>query len=110
MQSHGGPQLVAELPQSLKNATASKYFGLSNVRYGSLADIGERFRDVRFTPKSGHAHRRHRCLLCAKSGHWARENFANQIANQLCVTTRYWATQDEMIASWRHSWTSRREE
>ena len=39
MQSHGGPQLVAELPQSLKNATASKYFGLSNVRYGSLADI-----------------------------------------------------------------------
>ena len=51
MQSHEGPQLVAELPQSLKNATASQYFGLSNVRYGSLADIGEGFRDVRFTPQ-----------------------------------------------------------
>ena len=58
MQSHGGPQLVAELPQSLKNATASKYFGLSNVRYGSLADIGQPIRDVRFIPRSRHAHRR----------------------------------------------------
>ena len=55
MQSHEGPQLVAELPQSLKNATASKYFGLSNVRYGSLADIGQRIRDVRFIPRSGHS-------------------------------------------------------
>src|SRR5262245_42517957 len=26
-------------------------------------------RDVRFTPKSGHAQRRHRCLLSANSGH-----------------------------------------
>ena len=45
MQSHGGPQLVAELPQSLKNATASKYFGLS-------------IQHVCFTLKSGHAHHR----------------------------------------------------
>ena len=30
-----------------------------DVRYGSLADIGERTRDVRFTPKSGHAERQH---------------------------------------------------
>ena len=36
--------------------------------------------------------------LCQKRT-WARENFANQIANQLCVTARYRATQDEMIAS-----------
>ena len=70
MQSHGGPQLVAELPQSLKNATASKYFGLSNVRYGSLADISERTRDVRFTPESGHAERQHQCPLSANSRHW----------------------------------------
>ena len=28
-----------------------------DVRFGSLADIGERIRDVRFTPKSGHAQR-----------------------------------------------------
>ena len=26
----------------------------SDVRFGSLADIGEQIRDVRFTPKSGH--------------------------------------------------------
>ena len=41
MQSHGGPQLVAELPQSLKNATASKYFGLSiqHVALPSKADM-----------------------------------------------------------------------
>ena len=29
----------------------------ANVRYGSLADISERIRDVRFTPESGHAQR-----------------------------------------------------
>src|SRR5262249_42518130 len=40
-----------------------------NVRFGSLADIRERTRDVRFTPRSGHAQRRHRCLLSAISGH-----------------------------------------
>ena len=28
---------------------------LGDVRYGSLADISERIRDVRFTPESGHA-------------------------------------------------------
>ena len=31
--------------------------GFLNVRFGSLADISEGFRDVRFTPKSGHAQR-----------------------------------------------------
>jgi len=39
-----------------------------NVRFGSLADIRERSRDVRFTLRSGHAHRRHQCLLCAING------------------------------------------
>ena len=65
MQSHGAPQLVAELPQSVKNATASKYFGLSNVRYGSLADISERIRDVRFASESRHSPRRFPCSLSA---------------------------------------------
>ena len=83
MQSHEGPQLVAELPQSLKNATASKYFGLSNVRYGSLADIGEGYQGCPLYPQKRTSYRRRQCLLCAKSGRWARENFANQIANQL---------------------------
>ena len=31
--------------------------GLQHVRCGSLADISERTRDVRFTPESGHAER-----------------------------------------------------
>ena len=33
----------------------------------SLRDIRERIRDVRFTPRSRHAHRRHQCLLSARS-------------------------------------------
>ena len=41
----------------------------ANVRFGSLADIGERISDVRFTPRSRHTQRRHRCPLSAKSGH-----------------------------------------
>ena len=32
----------------------------ANVRFGSLADVSERNRDVRFTPESGHAERQHR--------------------------------------------------
>ena len=42
----------------------------ANVCFGSLADIRERIRDVRFTPRSRHAHRRHQCLLRATSGRW----------------------------------------
>ena len=40
-----------------------------HVRLGSLADIGECIRDVRFAPLSGHAQGRHRCQLSATSGH-----------------------------------------
>jgi len=35
----------------------------------SKADILGSFRDVRFTPKSGHGSARSRCPLCAKSRH-----------------------------------------
>jgi hypothetical protein len=41
---------------------------VQNVRFGSLADIGQPIRDVRFAPESGHVQRRNRCLLCANSG------------------------------------------
>ena len=41
-----------------------------HVRYGSLADISERIKDVRFTPESGHVERQHRRPLSAISGHW----------------------------------------
>ena len=39
----------------------------ARARLGSLEDISERIRDVRFTPRSGHAQGRHRCLLSAIS-------------------------------------------
>ena len=41
---------------------------LQHVRFGSLADIREPIRDVRFTPRSRHAHRLHQCLLSARTG------------------------------------------
>ena len=42
---------------------------LTNVCLGSLTDIRERIRDVRFTPKSRLVHPRYRCLLSASSRH-----------------------------------------
>ena len=44
------PEMVREI--LAPNAAA-------NVRFGSLADISEQIRDVRFTPESGHAERQH---------------------------------------------------
>ena len=41
--------------------------GNRNVRFGSLADIEVRTRDVRFTPKTGHCRRRHQCQLSVRS-------------------------------------------
>src|SRR5262245_55974094 len=43
----------------------------TNVSLGSLADIGRRISDVRFTPKSGHTHDQDPCPLSAKKGHSA---------------------------------------
>ena len=40
---------------------------LSTVCFGSLADIGARISDVRFTPANGHSERQHRRPLSAKS-------------------------------------------
>jgi hypothetical protein len=39
-----------------------------DVRFGSLTDIGERIRDVRFTPESGHPPGQRQCQLSANSG------------------------------------------
>ena len=40
----------------------------TDVRIGSLADIGEGYQGcLLLPPRSGHAHRRHQCLLCAMS-------------------------------------------
>jgi hypothetical protein len=43
---------------------------VSDVRFGSKADICGAQVDVRFTPKSGHVQCNEECPLCAKSGHW----------------------------------------
>ena len=48
---HGSSPLVALPSLGLLKA--------SRVRVGSKADIGARLRDVRFTPKRGHAQRGH---------------------------------------------------
>jgi len=42
------------------------------VRFGSKADIRVAKSHVRFTPKSGHLQRKHRCPLRANSGHRVR--------------------------------------
>ena len=52
---------VARIPSSPKQR--------QKVRFGSLADISERIRNVRFTPGSGHAERQQRRPLSAISGH-----------------------------------------
>jgi hypothetical protein len=44
----------------------------NHVRYGSLADIGQPIRDVRFAPESRHVQHRNQCLLCAISRHRGR--------------------------------------
>src|SRR5689334_23564246 len=57
--SVGGPTSYA------KRRTAVQ----ADVRFGSLADVGQPIRDVRFAPESRHAQRQHRCLLSAISRH-----------------------------------------
>jgi len=57
MQSHGGPELVAELPQSLKNQQRTErliQMVESNVRYGSKADPPHRTILFLLCPRSGH--------------------------------------------------------
>ena len=71
----------------------------SNVRKGSLADISERIRDVRFTPDSGHAERKHRRPLCAISGSWG-QNVHQPLSRpplgprQLDIHSRYRVSED----------------
>jgi hypothetical protein len=49
---------------------------LSNVRFGSKADIEARQSDVRFTPESRHSVTREACPLCKKSGHAGSKKWA----------------------------------
>ena len=62
---------MSRLKACQSGAAANRRFsrGEVNVRYGSLADV-RGIRDVRFTLRSGHAHRRHQCLICAINRHW----------------------------------------
>ena len=55
--------LLAERPEQLV------MFQAADVRFGSLADIIQRQRHVRFTPNSGHDPPDHQCPLSARSRH-----------------------------------------
>src|SRR5215471_9701046 len=46
---------------------------VAHVRFGSKADIAALPINVRFTPNSGHRNSIVRCLLCAKSRHYASQ-------------------------------------
>ena len=48
---------------------------MTNVRFGSKADVTLLNFDVRFTPESGHSPTRSGCLLWAKSGLMHRSKF-----------------------------------
>jgi hypothetical protein len=66
---------------------------VTNVRFGSLADIVPCRRDVRFTPESGHWLIASECPLCANSGlmhcsndsHIQRRTFATKLATHFCL-------------------------
>ena len=61
----GRRRLGSEADLGLIDATVRRL----DVRFGSLADIGQLIRDVRFATESGHVRRRNRCQLCANSRH-----------------------------------------
>src|SRR6516165_12320643 len=45
---------------------------VTDVRFGSKADIAECETDVRFTSKSGHWNLVAKCLVCARKRHWPK--------------------------------------
>ena len=49
--------------------TVTARHGRADVRFGSLEDILQCNRHVRFTPDSGHVQCNSQCPLCANSGH-----------------------------------------
>ena len=51
-------------------------------------------RDVRFTPRSGHAHRRHQCLLCANCGRAT----AHIISGSRVLSVNRYPTKDDTTA------------
>jgi len=67
-------QIEVEQPRSTSNSLTSCK-EMTIVCFGSLADISERIRDVRFT-HSGHAHHRHQRPLSANSGHGSQHDGA----------------------------------
>jgi hypothetical protein len=63
--------LIPEIPAPKENENRALIRWVvirANVRFGSLADIGQPIRDVRFTPDSRHSSAQVGCPLCAKSG------------------------------------------
>jgi hypothetical protein len=63
------PSSTGSYPTMLTVHAASRQIWITDVRFGSLADIEALPPNVRFTPKSGHWLSASGCLLCAKSRH-----------------------------------------
>ena len=78
---------------------------VDDVRFGSLADIKEPQSHVRFTPRSRHAHRRHRCLLSAKSGlpgslnSWLQSSSPADLSDE-SVSRELAAAQKRVMRAW----------
>src|SRR5262245_35463460 len=67
-----GPKFTLAFPPAFRGGPFCRLCNARsrvNVRFGSLADIGQLIRDVRFAPESRHVQRRNRCLLSATSRH-----------------------------------------
>jgi hypothetical protein len=65
----------------------------ADVAFGSLADIPQRNRDVRFTPKSGHSRKQTPCPLCAKSRH------RGSLLDHLVSPLRSWRREESQVES-----------
>ena len=70
-----GVKTISHLDQKLCSSLHPK--GAAHVRFGSLADIEARPRDVRFTSKSGHTSASSRCPLCANNYRMHRSKYCH---------------------------------
>ena len=66
---------LGEKIREVRSFLLGDYWRLAIVRFGSRAGMVAQSSDVRFTPKSGHSLPRPACPLCAKSGHYAVQQF-----------------------------------
>jgi hypothetical protein len=75
MRAGRGPVTALQFPErAAQNHSCQCQHAAPDVRFGSLADIVQRLRHVRYSPQSGHSPARSTCLLCAISRHALRND------------------------------------